>query len=128
MLAMKVHESFSDYVLFLYIHMALADGTLHPQEEMVILDKLTRLFPLEGNPKKKFDEAVAAYKNFDKSTMDEFIHHSFKHFNHIKFAHRYKVYTDMYDIIHADGKVDETETVAINTLKKIIDLGASDRS
>jgi len=125
---MKVHESFSDYVLFLYIHMALADGTLHPQEEMVILDKLTRLFPLEGNPKKKFDEAVAAYKNFDKSTMDEFIHHSFKHFNHIKFAHRYKVYTDMYDIIHADGKVDETETVAINTLKKIIDLGASDRS
>jgi len=128
MLAMKVHESFSDYVLFLYIHMALADGTLHPQEEMVIIDKLTRLFPLEGNPKKKFDEAVAAYKNFDKSTMDEFIHLSFKHFHHIKFAHRYKVYTDMYDIIHADGKVDETETVAINTLKKIIDLGAADRS
>jgi len=128
MIAMNVHESFSDFVLFLYIHMALADGTLHPQEEMVILDKLTRLFPLEGNPKKKFDEAVFAYKNFDKSTMDEFIHHSFKHFNHIKFAYRYKVYTDMYDIIHADGKVDETETVAINTLKKIIDLGASDRS
>jgi len=125
---MTVHESFSDFVLFLYIHMALADGTLHQQEERVILDKLTRLFPLEGNPKKKFDEAVASYKSFDKSAMDEFIHRSFKHFNHIKFAHRYKVYTDMYDIIHADGKVDETETVAINTLKKIIDMGATDHA
>jgi len=125
---MKVHESFGDFVLFLYIHMALADGTLHPTEEMVILDKLTKLFPQEGNPKKKFDTAVAAYKNFDKSTMDEFIHHSFKHFNTVKFAQRYKVYTDMYDIIHADGKVDDSETVAVNALKKIIDLGASEHA
>jgi uncharacterized tellurite resistance protein B-like protein len=125
-MAMKVHESFGDFVLFLYIHMALADGTLHAQEEMVILDKLTKLFPQEGNPKKKFDNAVAAYKNFDKLTMDDFIQHSFKHFNTVKFAQRYKVYTDMYDIIHADGKVDDTETVAVNALKKIIDLGASE--
>jgi hypothetical protein len=34
----------------------------------------------------------------------------------------------MYDIIHADGKVDDTETVAVNALKKIIDLGASDHA
>jgi len=123
---MKVHGSFSDFVLFLYIHMALADGTLHPGEEAVILDKLTKLFPLEGNPKKKFDDAVASYKNYDKSTLDEFVHHSFKHFNHVKFAQRYKIYTDMYDIMHADGKIDESETEALNTLKKIIDLGVSE--
>ena len=93
---------------------------------MVILDKLTKLFPQEGNPKKKFDNSVAAYKNFDGSTLDEFIKLSFKHFNTVKFAQRYKVYTDMYDIIHADGKVDDTETAAVNALKKIIDLGASE--
>jgi uncharacterized tellurite resistance protein B-like protein len=125
---MKVHASFSDFALFLYIHMALVDGSLHAEEESVILDKLTKLFPQEGNPKKKFDEAVAAYKNFDTSTMDEFVLHSFKHFKHVKFAQRYKVYTDMYDIIHADGKVDETETVAINALKKVIDIGTAERS
>jgi uncharacterized tellurite resistance protein B-like protein len=105
--------------------MALADGTLQFEEEIVILDKLTKLFPQEGNPKKKFDDAVAAYRNFNQSTLDEFVRHSFKHFNHVKFAQRYKVYTDMYDIIHADGKVDEKETAAVNALEKIIDLGVS---
>jgi len=122
---MKVHDNFSEFVLFLYIHMALADGTLQFEEEIVILDKLTKLFPQEGNPKKKFDDAVAAYRNFNQSTLDEFVRHSFKHFNHVKFAQRYKVYTDMYDIIHADGKVDEKETAAVNALEKIIDLGVS---
>ncbi len=123
---MNFHESFSDFILFLYIHLALADGTLNPEEEIVILDKLTKLFPQEGNPKKKFDQAVASYKKFDSSTLDEFVRHSFRHFSHVKFAQRYKVYTDMYDIIHADGKVDESETNAINELKKVIDLGASE--
>ncbi len=126
--SMKVHESFSDFVLFLYVHMALSDGFLHHNEEIVILDKLTKLFPHEGNPKKKFDEALAGYNNFDLSTLNEFIQHSFKHFNQIKFAQRYKIYTDMYDIMHADGKVDHAETHALNTLKEIIDLGASEQA
>lgn len=124
---MKVHESFNDFVLFLYVHMALSDGTLHPNEEVVILDRLTKLFPQEGNPKKKFDDAVAAYKDFDISTLNEFIHYSFKHFHTVKFAQRYKIYTDMYDIMHADGKVADAETEALDTLKKIIDLGASEQ-
>jgi hypothetical protein len=32
----------------------------------------------------------------------------------------------MFDIMHADGKVADAEQVALNTLKKIIDLGASE--
>jgi len=125
---MKVHDSFSDFVLFLYVHMALSDGNLHPNEEIHILEKLTKLFPQEGNPKKKFDKALADYKSFDLSTLDEFIQYSFKQFNHIKFAQRYKIYTDMYDIMLIDGKVDQAETQALDTLKKIIDLGAYEKS
>jgi uncharacterized tellurite resistance protein B-like protein len=106
--------------------MALSDGTLHPSEELIILDRLTKLYPQEGDPKKKFDQAVIAYKEADKTGIDEFIHHSFKHFNNVKFAQRYKIYTDMFDIMHADGKVADAEQVALNTLKKIIDLGASE--
>lgn len=123
---MKVHDSFNDFVLFLYVHMALSDGSLHPSEELVILDRLTKLFPQEGNPKNKFDQAVIAYKEADKSKIDDLIHYSFKHFNNVKFAQRYKIYTDMFDIMHADGKVADAEQQALNTLKKIIDLGASE--
>lgn len=125
--SMKIHDSFSDFVLFLYIHMALADGSLHPQEEILILDNLTKLFPLEGNPKKKFDDALASYKTYDASKINEFIHTSFKHFTQVRFAQRYKIYTDMYDIMHADGKVAEAEQLALDTLKKIIDMAASEQ-
>lgn len=125
---MKFHETFNDFALFLYMHMAMSDGTLHHNEEVLILDRLTKLFPHEGNPKKKFDDALAAYTSSDKSNLNEFIQQSFKHFSTVKFAQRYKIYTDMYDIMHADGKVDDSEQVALDTLKKIIDLGASGRS
>jgi len=123
---MKFHNSFNDFVLFLYVHMALSDGSLHPNEEKVILDRLTKLFPQEGNPKRKLDEAVISYHALDHSAINEFIQQSFRHFATIKFAQRYKVYTDMYDIMHADGKVANAEQLALTTLKEIIDLGASD--
>lgn len=121
---MILHSNFQDFVLFLYIHMALADHYLHPSEEEVILNKMGKLFPTEGNPKKKFDEEVARYKSFDQATAMTIIHESFKHFSHIKFAHKYKVYTDMYDVINADGKVEEAEKVALDALKEIINMNA----
>lgn len=119
---MVIHKTFSDFVLYLYVHMAFADGAMHPDEERVILEKMNKHFPIEGDHKKRFDEAVIAYQKMDPSKNHEVIKNSFKHFDHIKFAQRYKIYADMYDVIHADGKVDEAETKAINELKGIIDL------
>ncbi len=119
---MVIHKTFSDFVLYLYVHMAFADGALHPDEERVILEKMNKHFPIEGDHKKRFDEAVIAYQKMDPSKNHEVIKESFKHFDHIKFAQRYKIYADMYDVIHADGKVDAAETKAINELKGIIDM------
>jgi len=119
---MVIHSSFSEFVMFLYVHMAYADGSLHPDEQKVILEKMSKHFPTEGDHKGKFDAAVAAYKKMDASKVHGVIQDSFKHFDQIKFAQRYKIYTDMFDIINADGKVDESETKAMNELKEIIDL------
>jgi uncharacterized tellurite resistance protein B-like protein len=124
---MVIHTNFQDFVLFLYIHMALADNFLHPSEEEVILGKMTKLFPLETDPKKKFDEAVTHYKTLTSHQSMEIIHATFKHFDHIKFAQKYRVYTDMYDVINADGKIEEAEKIALDALKKVIDLNAENK-
>jgi uncharacterized tellurite resistance protein B-like protein len=121
---MVIHKSFSDFVLFLYIHMAYADGIFHPTEKKVILEKMTRLFPEEKEPKKKMDSGEREYLGLDASKVSSVILDTFKHFKQVKFSQKYKVYTDMYDIINADGKVDESETIALEALKKIIDLSA----
>jgi uncharacterized tellurite resistance protein B-like protein len=120
---MVIHDNFADFVLFLYIHMAYADGVYHPAEKEVIAERIPKLFPAEADIAGKLARAEKQYTAVDKTQIDTIIKDTFKHFNSIRFAQKYKVYTDMYDIIHADGKVEESETLALNQLKDIIEMG-----
>jgi uncharacterized tellurite resistance protein B-like protein len=120
---MVIHDNFADFVLFLYIHMAYADGVYHPAEKEVIADRIPKLFPAETDVAAKLAKAEKQYTSVDRSQLDIIIKDTFKHFSSIKFAQKYKVYTEMYDIIHADGKVEETETKALNQLRDIIEMG-----
>lgn len=123
---MVIHNSFADFVLFLYVHMAHADGDLHVTEVKVIKEKMAKLFPGE-NVDTKFVSALDEYNAFDKKNLNKLFHASFAHFDTIKFAQKYRVYGDMYDIIYADGKVLESETKALEELKDIIDINAEIR-
>lgn len=123
---MVIHNSFADFVLFLYVHMAHADGDLHVTEVKVIKEKMAKLFPGE-NVDNKFASALDEYNAFDKKNLNKLFHASFAHFDTIKFAQKYRVYGDMYDIIYADGKVLESETKALEELKDIIDINAEIR-
>ena len=121
---MVIHKSFADFVLFLYIHMAHADGDFHSSEKKVILEKIPKLFPGETDPAKKMAAATVEYGTISQDQFPQIIRSTFKHFGEVKFNQKYKVYTDMYDIIHADGKVDESETHVLNELKEIIEMGS----
>jgi uncharacterized tellurite resistance protein B-like protein len=120
---MVIHDNFADFVLFLYIHMAHADGVYHPAEKDVIAERIPKLFPNETDITGRLARAEKQYDAVDKAQIETIIKDTFKHFNSVKFAQKYKVYTDMYDIIHADGKVEESETRALNQLKDIIEMG-----
>jgi uncharacterized tellurite resistance protein B-like protein len=104
--------------------MAMCDGSMHENEELVILDKMSKIFPTEPDPKKKLMAAIAEYKTIDPALINTIIRDSFKFFDQIKFAQKYKIYTDMYDVVNADGRVEESEHRALNVLRDIIDLNA----
>jgi len=124
---MVIHKSFADFVLFLYVHMAHADGELHDTEKNVVLEKMSKIFPGESEHAKRFDQAVVEYHKYDHKKVLEIIRASFTHFSDIKFSQKYKVYSDMYDIANADGKVVEAETKALEELKDIIDIASEVR-
>ncbi len=124
---MVLHKQFQDFVLFLYTHMALCDGSMHENEQLVILDKMAKIFPAEPDPKKKLNDAVAEYKSIDPALVNTIVRDSFKFFDQVKFAQKYKIYTDMYDVVNADGRVEESERKALNTLREIIDMNADMR-
>lgn len=120
---MILHNSFSDFVLFLFVHMSHVDNDYHPTEMKVIQEKMTRLFPKDTDLEKKLYNTIREYNGFDKSQMETLIRDSFLHFNDVKFTQKYKVYSDIYDIINADGKVEDSETAALDVLRQIIEIG-----
>jgi uncharacterized tellurite resistance protein B-like protein len=122
---MILHANFADFVLFLYVHMAHSDGDYHDAEKKVILEKMSRIFPKEIDHTQKLEASVKEYRALEAAIVTSVIKDSFKHFDKVKFAQKYKVYTDMYDIINADGVIDESETKALEELKKIIDINST---
>mgnify|MGYP001597407136 FL=1 len=122
---MVIHNSFADFVLFLYVHMAHADGDFHETELNMVREKMPKLYhPEEIDLDIKLKEAIDEYNSFEKSELNKLFHDTFEHFRNVKFAQKYKVYTDLYDIIKADGKIVHEETKALKELKEIIDINS----
>ena len=121
---MVIHQSFADFVLFLYVHMAHVDGEYHTLEEELILAKAKKLYPDPALANTKLHEAALLYKSMDAAKIPSVIRDTFKQHGEVKFSQKYKIYTDMYEIINADGRIDESETKAIDELKQIIEMAA----
>jgi uncharacterized tellurite resistance protein B-like protein len=121
---MVIHKSFADFVLFLYVHMAHADNDFHQSELSTIRKKMGKLYPYDDKLEERLQTALKEYTEFDKTKLKILFRDTFGHFPHIKFAQKYKVYADMYDIVNADGKIEESEAKALQELKEIIDISA----
>ena len=116
-------QSFKDYILYLYIHIAYADGIVQDSEEVLIKYKIKGLFP-EDDMNEKYEEAIKLYKA-DAGKHETIIDAGHTQFVDVEFYKKYKVFRDLYNIISADGIVDAKETEALEKLKKIIGLEAN---
>lgn len=119
---MVIHRNFSDFVLFLYVYIAFSDGQFHPLEKDEILKKMKKLYPDDIDFEKRLNEEIRLYDDFDKNQMKTLFRDTFKNFQKVSFTQKYKVYSDMYEILQADGKIHESETLALEALKEVIDL------
>ena len=105
--------------------MAHADGQMHENEEHIVKTKMTKLYEEGADLALKFESGLQQYRSVKKEDIQDIIKETFLHFNSVKFSTKYRVYTDMYDIINADGRVDESETGALEQLRKIISVGSA---
>jgi len=117
---MVIHATLPDFILFLYIHMSRADDSYDPSEIAAIKVKMNTLFAEGTDLEKKLYSAIREYNSFDKSKLTELFTGSIEHFSKKSGveAHLFKVLSE---IIQADGKVDQSETNALDVLKRIID-------
>ena len=119
---MIIHNNFHDFSLFLYLHVAHADGQLHQQEESLIREKIPGLFGPETDAEQKFASALDQYRSIAQEAIPMLIKATFQHFGEVQFAAKYKVFTDLFDIINCDGRVDYSETSVISQLRELMAL------
>jgi hypothetical protein len=123
---MLLHKTFSDFILFLYVHMSHADDSYDPNELAAIKTKMKSLFPEGTDIERKLYTALREYNSLDRSSLSGVIEESFRHFSGDAGATvSNDMYADLYEIMQADGKVDQAETTALETLKKVIDHHAA---
>lgn len=115
---MVIHSSFSDFILFLYVHLSHADNSYDPTELAAIKDKMKIIFPSTTDFERKLYQAIREYNSFDKSRFDELLKATAIHFKHEK-ANK-QVLDSFHDIVNADGKIGQEEAKALETLKQII--------
>lgn len=120
--SMVIHKNFSDFVLFLYVYVAFSDGQFQPLEKEIILEKMKKLYPDNTDLEKRLNEEIRLYDDFNKNQIKALFKDTFKQFPKVTFIQKYKVYTDMYEIVQVDGKIHEAEKLALQALKEVIDL------
>jgi hypothetical protein len=104
--------------------MSRADENYDPNEMATIKKKIEGLLDKGADIEKKLYTAIREYNSFDKAKLPALFHASFKHFSADKSVVKNTFYNDLTEIIQADGKVDDTETNALEALKKIIELNS----
>ena len=113
-------EDFSDFTLFLFIYMAYADGSIDRTEIDVIKTKMFKLFPGK-DVDHKFQESRKSFEALSPDEIENTIHLNFEKHKERSFTFKYKIFSDLYEIIIADGVVDFRENQSIQKLKGIIE-------
>lgn len=113
-------SDFNDFTLFLYIYMASADGSIDSTEVDVIKSKMPKLFP-NVEVDEKFQRSRKEYESYSPDDIDKIIHLNFEKHKEKSFTSKYKIFSDLYEIIIADGIVDFQENQSIQKLKSIIE-------
>ena len=119
---MVIHSSFKDFILFLYVHISRADENYEPNEMATIKKKIEGLLDKDADIERRLYGAIREYNSFDKSNLPALFENSFKHFSKEATILKTNFFSDLNEIILADGKVEDAETKALSVLKEIIEI------
>lgn len=117
---MVIHATLQDFILFLYVHMSRADDSYDPSEMAAIKVKMNTLFANGTDLEKKLYLTIRDYNSFDKSKLNELFSDSIQHFSKDSTVDN-RLFSDLREIVQADGKVDQSETNALDALKRMIE-------
>jgi uncharacterized tellurite resistance protein B-like protein len=117
---MVLHQTFPDFLLFLFVHLSRVDEQYDPKELAVIKNKMTQLFPVGTDLEQKLYTTLKQYNSFNPENLKSLFNHSFEHFKE-QVTSSSHLLSDMQEIIGADGRIDPVEVKALDAFKQILE-------
>jgi uncharacterized tellurite resistance protein B-like protein len=114
---METLELFEDFILFLFIHVARADGSLHPNERDVILQKMSEIISAEANWAQRLEDMDRKYTALGVTAAETLLKDSLSRFAHHDPAVRSRIHQAVYDIVNANGQVHAEEIKTLRVFK-----------
>jgi uncharacterized tellurite resistance protein B-like protein len=117
-------NTYGEYILFLFIHVANADFTVKGSEIDVILSKMEDYFPEEHSSdflRDLFVKLSSEYDSLNDSDIKNIIYNNYKKFQESA-STTGRVFVDLHEVINADGYIDETEVKVLQELKSLLEL------
>ncbi len=119
-MAVRLFETQEEFILFLFLHIANADFSVGQSEIDVILTKMEDIFPVELDIHELFISMKDYYDKLENADIERVIVENFKKFK-LGLSNTDRILNDIYEIITADGIIQETETAAIDKIRSLID-------
>ena len=110
-------EKLEDFTLLLLLHMGHVDGSLHPNEKDTILDRMKEMFPAVSSLIEKFTEMELLYGKLGYARVEDLLKITLPKFSHIDAVKKREIYSALFDIINANGRVNEEETQTLQIFK-----------
>lgn len=113
------HE-FTAFSIFLYFYMAFADEVLDETEAEMIRKKIKVKMGAEAPHDDIYTQVEKIYKEIPSDLLDKVIKLNFEKYKEQSQKFKYTLFTDLYDIMIADGVVHHKENENLDKLKKIV--------
>jgi uncharacterized tellurite resistance protein B-like protein len=110
-------EKLEGFTLFLLLHMGRVDGSLHPNERDTIVEKMNELFPAEPFDESALEEMEQQYAQLKYGAADSLLQEGMKRFSGEDPIKRKEIYAALFDIINANGRVNQEEKQTLQIFK-----------
>lgn len=110
-------RNIEDFSLLVLVHMASVDGSIHPTEQDAIVEKVGELFPYLKTIEDRLARVSQAIKKMGKESSEKMIEENLEQLKTLSPGQKQIFYTLLFDVINADGRVNEAETRTLKMLK-----------
>ncbi|MEJ0057428.1 MAG: TerB family tellurite resistance protein [Bacteroidota bacterium] len=110
-------NTIEDFTLLLLFHMAHVDGSIHPNERDTILERMRNLFPNDPSIDQKAMSIEREYSSLGDMRAEILLKESMLKFNNADAGTKKEIYSALFDIINANGKVNQEETQVLRLFK-----------